>query len=43
MQSFTGRTIRAALNAMNEYEPLNWILAVLIERGHRQILHQPNH
>lgn len=35
---FTGRTIRAALNAINDFgRPANIQLAVLIDRGHREL------
>ena len=35
---FTGRTIRAALDALNDFaRPANIQLAVLIERGHREL------
>ena len=35
---FTGRTIRAALNALNDFgRPANIQLAVLIDRGHREL------
>ena len=35
---FTGRTIRAALNALNDFgRPSNIQLAVLIDRGHREL------
>jgi pyrimidine operon attenuation protein / uracil phosphoribosyltransferase len=40
---FQGRTIRAALNAVNEYGRPNCILlAVLIDRGHRQVPIHPD-
>jgi pyrimidine operon attenuation protein / uracil phosphoribosyltransferase len=40
---FQGRTIRAALNAVNEYGRPNCILlAVLIDRGHRQLPIHPD-
>jgi len=40
---YTGRTIRAALNAVHEYgrPELVW-LAVLVDRGHRQLPIHPN-
>jgi len=40
---YTGRTIRAALNAVHEYgrPDLVW-LAVLVDRGHRQLPIHPN-
>lgn len=35
---YTGRTIRAALNALNDFgRPANIQLAVLIDRGHREL------
>ena len=35
---YTGRTIRAALNALNDFgRPSNIQLAVLIDRGHREL------
>jgi pyrimidine operon attenuation protein / uracil phosphoribosyltransferase len=40
---FQGRTIRAALNAVNEYgRPDRILLAVLIDRGHRQLPIHPD-
>jgi pyrimidine operon attenuation protein / uracil phosphoribosyltransferase len=40
---FQGRTIRAALNAVNEYgRPKDILLAVLIDRGHRQLPIHPD-
>jgi pyrimidine operon attenuation protein / uracil phosphoribosyltransferase len=40
---FQGRTIRAALNAVNEYgRPTHILLAVLIDRGHRQVPIHPD-
>ncbi|WP_373539175.1 bifunctional pyr operon transcriptional regulator/uracil phosphoribosyltransferase PyrR [Chamaesiphon sp.] len=40
---FQGRTIRAALNAVNEYgRPKHILLAVLIDRGHRQVPIHPD-
>jgi pyrimidine operon attenuation protein / uracil phosphoribosyltransferase len=40
---YKGRTIRAALNAVNEYgRPDNVLLAVLIDRGHRQLPIHPD-
>jgi pyrimidine operon attenuation protein / uracil phosphoribosyltransferase len=40
---FQGRTIRAALNAVNEYgRPKDILLAVLIDRGHRQVPIHPD-
>jgi pyrimidine operon attenuation protein / uracil phosphoribosyltransferase len=40
---FQGRTIRAALNAVNEYGRPNCILlAVLVDRGHRQLPIHPD-
>jgi pyrimidine operon attenuation protein/uracil phosphoribosyltransferase len=35
---FTGRTVRAALDAVHDYGRPRWIrLAVLVDRGHRQL------
>jgi pyrimidine operon attenuation protein / uracil phosphoribosyltransferase len=40
---YQGRTIRAALNAVNEYgRPKDILLAVLIDRGHRQVPIHPD-
>lgn len=40
---FSGRTIRAALNAVNDYGRPELIrLAVLVDRGHRQLPVQPD-
>ncbi|MDY7024484.1 MAG: bifunctional pyr operon transcriptional regulator/uracil phosphoribosyltransferase PyrR [Cyanobacteriota bacterium] len=40
---YSGRTIRAALNAVNEYgRPESITLAVLVDRGHRQLPIHPN-
>jgi pyrimidine operon attenuation protein / uracil phosphoribosyltransferase len=40
---YQGRTIRAALNAVNEYgRPTHILLAVLIDRGHRQVPIHPD-
>jgi pyrimidine operon attenuation protein / uracil phosphoribosyltransferase len=40
---YEGRTIRAALNAINEYgRPKQILLAVLIDRGHRQVPIHPD-
>ncbi len=40
---YEGRTIRAALNAVNEYgRPKHILLAVLIDRGHRQLPIHPD-
>lgn len=40
---YGGRTIRAALNAVNDYGRPEWIrLAVLVDRGHRQLPIQPD-
>ena len=40
---YEGRTIRAALNAVNEYgRPKHILLAVLIDRGHRQVPIHPD-
>ncbi|MBF0154148.1 MAG: bifunctional pyr operon transcriptional regulator/uracil phosphoribosyltransferase PyrR [Magnetococcales bacterium] len=41
---FTGRTIRAALNALFDFgRPETVSLAVLVDRGHRQLPIQPDH
>lgn len=41
---FTGRTVRAALNAIMEHgRPASVELAVLIDRGHRELPIQPNY
>ncbi|MGD9418919.1 MAG: bifunctional pyr operon transcriptional regulator/uracil phosphoribosyltransferase PyrR [Verrucomicrobiota bacterium JB025] len=41
---FTGRTIRAALDALSDYgRPGKVELAVLIDRGHREMPIQPNY
>jgi pyrimidine operon attenuation protein/uracil phosphoribosyltransferase len=41
---FTGRTIRAALDALSDYgRPAKVELAVLIDRGHREMPIQPNY
>lgn len=41
---FTGRTVRAALDALADYgRPSNIELAVLIDRGHREIPVQPDY
>lgn len=41
---FTGRTIRAALDALSDYgRPGKVELAVLIDRGHREMPIQPDH
>lgn len=41
---FTGRTIRAALDALTDYgRPARIELAVLIDRGHREIPIQPDY
>jgi len=41
---FTGRTIRAALDALSDYgRPACVELAVLIDRGHREMPIQPNY
>ncbi len=41
---FTGRTVRAALNALNDYgRPLAVQLAVMIDRGHRQLPIRPDY
>jgi pyrimidine operon attenuation protein/uracil phosphoribosyltransferase len=40
---FTGRTVRAALNALNDYgRPRAVQLAVMIDRGHRQLPIRPD-
>lgn len=40
---YKGRTIRAALNAVNEYgRPSNIWLAVLVDRGHRELPIHPD-
>ena len=40
---FTGRTVRAALEALNEYgRPSAVQLAVLIDRGHRELPIRPD-
>jgi len=41
---FTGRTIRAALNALNDYgRPRSIQLAVMIDRGHRELPIRADH
>jgi pyrimidine operon attenuation protein/uracil phosphoribosyltransferase len=41
---FTGRTIRAALDALSDYgRPARIELAVLIDRGHREMPIQPDY
>jgi len=41
---FTGRTVRGALNALMEHgRPAKVELAVLIDRGHRELPIQPNY
>ncbi|MBI2709938.1 MAG: bifunctional pyr operon transcriptional regulator/uracil phosphoribosyltransferase PyrR [Actinobacteria bacterium] len=41
---FTGRTIRAALNAMNDYgRPRAVQLAVMVDRGHRELPIRPDY
>jgi pyrimidine operon attenuation protein / uracil phosphoribosyltransferase len=41
---FTGRTIRAALNALNDYgRPRSVQLAVMIDRGHRELPIRPDY
>ena len=41
---FTGRTIRAALDALSDYgRPAKVELAVLIDRGHREMPIQPDY
>lgn len=40
---YSGRTIRAALNAVNDYGRPEWIrLAALVDRGHRELPVQPD-
>jgi pyrimidine operon attenuation protein/uracil phosphoribosyltransferase len=40
---FTGRTIRAALNALNDYgRPRAVQLAVMVDRGHRELPIRPD-
>ena len=40
---FTGRTVRAALNALNDYgRPTAVQLAVMVDRGHRQLPIRPD-
>ena len=40
---FTGRTIRAALNALNDYgRPRSIQLAVMVDRGHRELPIRPD-
>jgi pyrimidine operon attenuation protein/uracil phosphoribosyltransferase len=41
---FTGRTVRAALNALNDYgRPRAVQLAVMVDRGHRQLPIRPDY
>jgi len=41
---FTGRTVRAALNALNDYgRPAAVQLAVMVDRGHRQLPIRPDY
>jgi len=41
---FTGRTVRAALDALSDYgRPAKVELAVLIDRGHRELPIQPDY
>ena len=41
---FTGRTIRAALNALNEYGRAQAVqLAVMVDRGHRELPIRPDY
>ena len=41
---FTGRTVRAALDALTDYgRPARIELAVLVDRGHREIPVQPDY
>jgi len=40
---FTGRTIRAALDALTDYgRPRNVQLAVMVDRGHRELPIRPD-
>jgi pyrimidine operon attenuation protein/uracil phosphoribosyltransferase len=40
---FTGRTVRAALNALNDYgRPQQVQLAVMVDRGHRELPIRPD-
>jgi pyrimidine operon attenuation protein/uracil phosphoribosyltransferase len=40
---FTGRTIRAALNALNDYGRARVVqLAVMVDRGHRELPIRPD-
>ncbi|MBA2751898.1 MAG: bifunctional pyr operon transcriptional regulator/uracil phosphoribosyltransferase PyrR, partial [Actinobacteria bacterium] len=41
---YTGRTVRAALNALNDYgRPRAVQLAVMVDRGHRELPIRPNY
>ena len=41
---FTGRTVRAALDALNDYgRPRTVQLAVLVDRGHRELPIRPDY
>jgi pyrimidine operon attenuation protein/uracil phosphoribosyltransferase len=41
---FTGRTVRAALDALNQYgRPSSVQLAVMIDRGHRELPIRPDY
>ena len=41
---FTGRTVRAALDALNDYgRPLSVQLAVMVDRGHRELPIRPDY
>jgi pyrimidine operon attenuation protein / uracil phosphoribosyltransferase len=41
---FTGRTVRAALNALNDYgRPRSVQLAVMVDRGHRELPIRPDY
>ena len=41
---FTGRTVRAALDALNEYgRPRAVQLAVVVDRGHRELPIRPDY
>ena len=41
---FTGRTVRAALEALNDYgRPRSVQLAVIVDRGHRELPIRPDY
>ena len=41
---FTGRTVRAALDAVNDYgRPRSVQLAVMVDRGHRELPIRPDY